>query len=172
MSQRRIRILRVDDDPEFADLTATVLEREERFSVTTATSAAEALGMVGNRPPDCVVSDYDMPDRDGIAFLRSVRDDWLHLPFILFTGKGSETVASEAISAGVTDYLQKRSGVEQYELLANRITNAVSRRRARTNYRELLDKTDVGLAIDDPETGTMTCSTPATRRPKVGPVSG
>jgi hypothetical protein len=44
---------------------------------------------------------------------------------VLFTGKGSETVASEAISAGVTDYLQKGTGTDQFVILANRIENAV-----------------------------------------------
>jgi signal transduction histidine kinase len=57
----------------------------------------------------------------------SVRADYPDLPFILYTGRGSEEVASEAISAGATDYLQKQSGTEQCELLANRIRNAVGR---------------------------------------------
>ena len=129
----RIRVLHVDDEPDFAELAATFLERaDERFTVETATSAKEGLDRVMEAPPDCVVSDYDMPEMDGIEFLTAVRKEYPELPFVLFTGRGSETVASEAISAGVTDYLQKGSGTEQYELLANRIDNAV---RARRNAR-------------------------------------
>ena len=151
-----MRILHVDDDPDFADIVTTFLEREdERFSVTSATSAAEALDVIAGQPPHCIVSDYNMPGRDGIELLRSVRHEWPELPFILFTGKGSEAVASKAISAGVTDYLQKGTGSEQYELLANRIINAVSHHRAKSNYREIFDKTEIGLVIDDPETGTI-----------------
>ncbi len=128
-AQREIRILHVDDDPSITDLTATFLEREdEQFSVETATSADEGLQQLGDRPPDCVVSDYNMPGTDGLEFLQAVREDHPDLPFILFTGKGSEEVASDAVSAGVTDYLQK-SGTEQYELLANRIHNVVDARR-------------------------------------------
>jgi PAS domain S-box-containing protein len=70
-----------------------------------------------------------MPGESGIEFLRSVRKRYPDLPFILFTGKGSEAVASDAISAGVTDYLQKETGSEQYELLANRIDTAVAQYR-------------------------------------------
>ncbi len=70
-----------------------------------------------------------MPGIDGLEFLQAVRERYPDLPFILFTGEGSETVASDAIAAGVTDYLQKGSGTEQYELLANRIRNAVRARR-------------------------------------------
>ncbi|MFB6168952.1 MAG: PAS domain S-box protein, partial [Haloferacaceae archaeon] len=129
-SRQDVQVLHVDDDPQFADLTGTFLEREDdRFAVETATSADEGLQLVGDRPPDCVVSDYNMPGTDGIEFLRAVREDHPELPFILYTGRGSEAVASEAIAAGVTDYLQKESGSEQYELLANRIHNAVRARR-------------------------------------------
>lgn len=123
-------VLHVDDEPSIADLTGTFLERQnDQFAVETATSVEEGLEMVNDRPPDCVISDYNMPGMDGIEFLQTVREEYPELPFILFTGKGSESVASEAISAGVTDYLQKGSGSEQYELLGNRIRNAVQARR-------------------------------------------
>lgn len=123
----QVRILHVDDDPAFADLAATVLERERAaFSVDTATQGTAGLDRLANAEYDCVVSDYDMPGLSGIEFLEGVRAEYPDLPFILFTGKGSEEVASEAISAGVTDYLQKGSASEQYALLANRIENAVS----------------------------------------------
>jgi len=135
-----VRILHVDDDREFTDLTATLLEREdERFSVETAAGASEGLARLDG-DVDCVVSDYEMPGTDGVEFLRAVREDYPDLPFILFTGRGSEAVASDAISAGVTDYLQKGSGTEQYALLANRIANAVEQARANrraTEYRRV-----------------------------------
>ncbi|MFB6207558.1 MAG: response regulator [Haloglomus sp.] len=126
-----IRVLHVDDDREFAELTGATLERtHDSFTVETAGSAAEAMERLSEAEFDCVVSDYDMPGQDGIAFLDAVRAEAPDLPFILFTGKGSEQVASEAISAGVTDYLQKEAESEQYELLANRIRTAVGQYRA------------------------------------------
>jgi PAS domain S-box-containing protein len=126
-----IRVVHVDDEPDFAELTGTFLEREsDQIEVTTARSASEGLDCIDDIDPDCVVSDYDMPGRDGIDFLEAVREDHEDLPFILFTGKGSETIAADAISAGATDYIQKEGGTGQYAVLANRIENVVERYRA------------------------------------------
>ncbi len=126
-----IRVLHVDDEPDFADLAAVFLEREDdKFMVETATSASEGIGLLTSEAFDCIVSDNDMPGQDGIEFLEAVREEYPDLPFILYTGKGSEEVASDAISAGVTDYLQKESGTSQYTVLANRIANAVEKYRS------------------------------------------
>jgi PAS domain S-box-containing protein len=126
-----IRVLHVDDDLEFADLTAEFLHREsDRMTAVTVRSPAEARQYLADETVDCIVSDYEMAPEDGIEFLESVREEYPDLPFILFTGRGSEAIASEAISAGATDYLQKGTGTSQYAVLANRIENAVSQYRA------------------------------------------
>ncbi|PSP45543.1 hypothetical protein BRC69_05435 [Halobacteriales archaeon QH_6_66_25] len=134
-----IRVLHVDNDPEFADLTAEFLRREnEAFSVVTVGDPEAARATLAGEPIDCVVSDYELTPVDGIEFLEAVREDHPDLPFILFTGRGSEEVASEAISAGATDYLQKETGTSQYAVLANRIENAVTRHRTRRRSRRQL----------------------------------
>ena len=125
------RVLHVDDDEAFLDLSATFLERtDEDLVVHSETSADAGLAYFEDHPVDCIVSDHDMPGLNGIEFLTAVRERDPDVPFILFTGKGSEEIASEAISAGVTDYLQKDVGSDQYTVLANRVTNAVDRSRA------------------------------------------
>ena len=150
-----ITVLHVDDDPEFAAVVADFLERDHpAVSVESVTDVETAVSRL-DEGVDCVVSDYDMPGIDGISFLERVREDFPELPFILFTGKGSEAVASDAISAGVTDYLQKRVGSEQYELLRNRIFDAVARTRSAVSYHEVFEKADIGLTIRDSETGEL-----------------
>jgi PAS domain S-box-containing protein len=125
-----VRLLHVDDDPALTELTATYLEREdERIRVTTATGPDEGLDVLTADDIDCVISDYNMPGTNGIEFLEAVRRVYPDLPFILFTGRGSEEIASEAISAGVSDYLQRGGGADKYALLANRGVNAVQKRR-------------------------------------------
>jgi len=149
--RKRVRVLHVDDDPEFADLTATYLERvDETIDVATASGADEGLEYLADTAVDCVVSDYEMPGTDGLDFLDAVRETYPDLPFILFTGKGSEEIASEAISAGVTDYLQKKSTTDQFDLLANRVANAVQRydiERERTQWKRAIETASEGIAI-------------------------
>ncbi|SIS21642.1 bacterio-opsin activator domain-containing protein [Natronorubrum thiooxidans] len=132
-----ITVLIVDNEPGFADLVGEMLEREhEDIVAEPAMDAEEALSTLEERSIDCIVSDYEMPRMTGLELLERVREDDPELPFILFTGRGSETVASEAIAAGVTQYLQKASGEQQYALLANQITNAVSQYRTEAELRE------------------------------------
>jgi CheY-like chemotaxis protein len=58
-----IRVLHVDDNPEFGDMVARFLERENhRFDIETTTEARDAVDYLTEHPVDCVVSDYEMPD--------------------------------------------------------------------------------------------------------------
>ncbi|EMA32709.1 PAS domain S-box protein [Haloarcula japonica] len=132
-----ISVLHVDDDPDLGDLVAVHLEQTHGdISVCTERSAADGLERLSEQAFDCVVSDHDMPGMDGLEFLKVVREEYEELPFILFTGKGNEEIASDAISAGVTEYLQKGVGTDQYAVLANRIERAVGERRAKSALEE------------------------------------
>jgi PAS domain S-box-containing protein len=126
-----VRVLHVDDDPAILELAAAQLARATtRLRVTTATSVESALAHLETETVDCVVSDHEMPEETGLEFLTRLRATGCDVPFILFTGEGSEEIASRAISAGVTDYLQKGLGTDQFLVLANRVENAVDHHRA------------------------------------------
>ena len=152
---RGIRVLHVDDDPDFLDLAATVLEQEDDdLEIRSATTPEAGLEILRETRIDCVVSDYQMPEQDGLSFLADVREAYPDLPFILCTGKGSEEIASDAISAGVTDYIRKRGGLDQFTLLSNRIQQAVASYRAerelaitREQHRTLVEQNLVGIYL-------------------------
>ena len=121
-----IRVLCVDDELEVAELTARQLERaDEAIESEIATGGNEALDRLAKTEIDCVVSDHRMPEMDGLELLAAVRERAPDLPFVLFTARGDEHLASEAISAGVTDYVPKRSNTSQYGGLADRIRHTV-----------------------------------------------
>ena len=143
-----IMVLHVDDDPAFLDLAGDMLDLVAAdMTVTTAPGADAALERLDEERIDCVVSDYDMPGRDGLELLQAVREMYPGLPFILFTGKGSEEIASEAVSAGVSDYLQKGSGRDCYEMLAKRVRDAVDRHRTEERYHNLIDTAPVPVLL-------------------------
>ncbi len=153
-----INVLVIDDEPDLLDLTVTFLQRErEAFNVVPESDVHDGLLMIEEEHIDAVVCDYDMPAMNGLEFLEAVREDHPHLPFILFTGKGSEEIASEAISKGVTDYLQKKTGTSQYSILANRIINAVEQyaasrklKESQTKFSKLVtNSTDVIAIVDE-----------------------
>ncbi|WP_411715286.1 response regulator [Natronomonas sp.] len=127
-----ISILFVDDERQLLSILSSKLKEEiDSLEVVTASHGTEGLELLEKMDIDCIVSDYKMPGMDGLELLKECRERDPDIPFILFTSKGSEAVATEAINANVTDYLQKNFGEEQYALLANRIENAVSQYRAK-----------------------------------------
>lgn len=132
-------VLHVDDDPDFAELAKAFLERKaEDLEVLTEYGGADALERLDEASVDAIISDYQMPRMDGIELLRTVRRDHPDLPFILCTARGSEEVATEAIAADVTDYIQKGTDTDQWEVLANRVTNAIDRYRTSQQLWETL----------------------------------
>jgi len=127
-----VDILLVDDDPQWARVTARLLEAaDDGFAVTVANSLAEGREQFRDADPDCVICDYQLGDGTGLNLLSTVRETDPNRPFILVTGRGDEAVASEAIGRNVTDYIPKDHDSNDSTLLATRVRNAVSSVRIR-----------------------------------------
>jgi DNA-binding NtrC family response regulator len=125
-----ITILHVDDEPGATEVVTVFLEREsKRITVETSHDVSEGLAVIGKREVDVVISDYDVPGQNGIQFFEAVREDHSNLPFIPYTGREQGEVASESVSAELTDFLQKRRGTDQYTTLANRAVAAADQSR-------------------------------------------
>ena len=141
----RITVLLVDDEPGLTGIAKRFLERSGECCVDIANSAADALVMLTKGQYDAVVSDYLMPDMDGITFLKTVRSGNTTIPFIVFTGKGREEVVIEALNNGADFYLQKGGDpAAQFTELQSKIRKGVEQRRVQ---RELSDKNHILDAI-------------------------
>jgi len=126
-----LSVLYVDDEPSLLTLAKTYLEKRGDFKIETITSAQSALELLHSGSFDAIVSDYQMPEIDGIGFLKKVRASFGEVPFILFTGKGREDVVIEAIDNGVDFYLQKGGDPKsQFAELSHKIRKAVDQRQA------------------------------------------
>lgn len=156
-----IDVVHVDDDTDFVEMSREFLERaDERISVRTVTDPTEVVEVVQAIDAHCVVSDYDMPGLNGLELFDRLREVDSDIPFVLFTGKGSEAIAADAITAGVTDYIQK-GGTDTYEVVANRVLEAVKSRqrrkavdRAVNHYTALVEASHVPVYLYD-EGGTI-----------------
>jgi PAS domain S-box-containing protein len=122
----KIRVLHVDDDPAFLKMSKQCLEIDPQLHVETAVSVDEALVKLKMGDYDLIVSDYQMPAKDGLELLRQLRESGDKTPFIMFTGKGMEEVAIEALNLGANQYLNKIGPTETvYTELAHSIREAV-----------------------------------------------
>lgn len=126
----KIQVLYVDDEPALRDIGKLFLERTGYFSVVTIDSASAALALIKKKHFDCIVSDYQMPGVDGISFLKSVRAHGDKISFVIFTGRGREEIAIEALNNGADFYVQKGGEPKsQFVELAHKIRTSVDRRR-------------------------------------------
>lgn len=125
-----ISVLLVDDEPVILDIARAFLERHGEFTVTAVLSAEEGLKLLKEQNFDAVVSDYEMPVMNGLGFLRAIREQENHIPFIIFTGRGREDVVIEALNAGADYYIQKGGDPRaQFTELAYKIRESVRKKK-------------------------------------------
>ncbi|WOF15243.1 PAS domain S-box protein [Methanoplanus sp. FWC-SCC4] len=126
-----ISALYVDDEGALLEIGKLFLERGGNFSVDTASSAKDGIELLGKNSYDAVISDYQMPEMDGICFLKNVRENFGNIPFILFTGRGREEIVIEALNNGADFYIQKGGNPKaQFAELKNCLSKSVGKKRA------------------------------------------
>lgn len=142
-----IKVLHVDDEPEQLSFAKKFLEKfDPSLKVMSVSSPEEAKCLLRQKTFDCIVSDYDMPGVDGIGLARFVREE-SQIPFIIYTGQGSEEVALEAFSIGLDDYLRKETDASHYQILAKRVRFAVEKRRAEELSQRVMNESFDAISI-------------------------
>jgi DNA-binding NtrC family response regulator len=120
-------LLLVDDDEAFR----TVLGRELArigYEVATAGSGDEALRRIAERPPEVVLLDLRLPDRDGLQVLEDVHRANPGIDVIMLTGHGSIDTAIQSVRAGAFDYVAKPCPLDELDV---RIQRALERQALR-----------------------------------------
>lgn len=140
LKNNAIDVLAIDDQQDILDLSKIFLERfDDRLDIETYTNPEEALISFREGSYDAIISDYEMPEMTGLELLEEVREIDENFPFILYTGKGTEEVAQDAIGLDITDYFQKEAGTDQYSLIANKLVDSVEGYRA-TQEKEIFEQ--------------------------------
>jgi PAS domain S-box-containing protein len=146
------KVLYVDDEPALLELGKIYLGLHGPFQVDIVESAKQALTLLQQQDYDAVVSDYQMPEMDGIELLKRVRITFSNIPFILFTGKGREEVVIEAINQGADFYLQKGGDPKaQFAELAHKIRHAIKVRIIQKQTQEIVEGSPVPIYVINEE---------------------
>ena len=154
----KIKVLHVDDEKAFLAVAKQCLEEQNNIQVDTALSAKDALKKLKRSEYDVVVCDYQMPEKNGLEVLRELRSQGNDVPFILFTCKGKEDIAIDALNSGVYRYIGKEGNAEvTFEELKHSIRAAVKEQRteklfkkAETRLRQITDNIqDLLLLLDE-----------------------
>ena len=134
------RVLLVDDDEAFLEISKQILQQENNYQIDTATSVNQATQKLKTKTFDVIVSDYEMPQKTGLDLLNHIKKTQPNTPFILFTGKGREDIAIQALNLGANYYINKHGTPKTvYGELTHAITNLV---RARNDDSSLLTSED------------------------------
>ncbi len=124
-----LSVLVIDDQKSLLEVIRPLLERFGNMNVKTAVSAQEALDLLTSTTYDAMVVDYDLPDINGIEFLKIIRAKGNTTPLIIYTGVGREYAAIEALNYGADFFLKKGDDVQEQLLdMVHMIRQAVDRR--------------------------------------------
>lgn len=121
-------ILIVDDSPEDRELYRRYFRKQSHdspISFLEADMAQDGLNLAAIEKPQCILLDYNLPDMDGLEFLKELSEKKIEIPVIMLTGQGNESVAVEAMKRGAVDYLIK--GSLDTKSLNSAVSNAIEK---------------------------------------------
>ncbi|MFN2519616.1 MAG: response regulator transcription factor [Candidatus Limnocylindria bacterium] len=141
-----MKVLVIDDEPDVAALVGIgITAVRPNYAVLQCTSGARALDAISNEHPDVVLLDLSMPERDGFAVLKELRDGGNDVPVIVLTAKGLESDKVRGLELGADDYITKP--FSHNELLA-RLDAVMRRYRTGMSGRRSPPFTFAGFRID------------------------
>ena len=144
---RQSCILIVDDERIVTDTLRGYLEFETEYTIYTFQSPREALKMLHERPVDVVISDYLMPEMNGLDFLSEVKRIYPDVPRIILTAYADKENAIRAINeVGLFQYVEKPWENEQFELV---IRNALANKSLKETLSERIHELDKVLRQRD-----------------------
>src|SRR5437870_13665716 len=139
-------ILVVDDDPKIVTLVRTYLEREG-FAVVTAGDGRAALTAVGESKPRLIVLDIMLPELDGLALMRILRER-SEVPIVLLSARGSNADRVYGIHEGADDYLVKPFSPAELVVRVKAVLRRTERTPGAPRGRGAISHADLSIDLD------------------------
>lgn len=149
-----MKILFVDDNKDYLMLAKLFIEKiEKNLMIVAIDSAIKALELLEQKKFDLIISDYQMPEIDGLDFLEIIRNELkLEIPFILNTGEFQEDLYTNAMDLGATRCIKKDGEKKYFICLINLIKNLISHntfinslKMYKEKYRYVIDTVNDGI---------------------------
>ncbi|MQY62343.1 response regulator [archaeon] len=110
--KEQTKVLLVDNDVEFLKSAKQCLKLQGNFDIELASSVNEALEKMTKKEIDVIVSDIQMPMKDGLEFLKTLRENGNNVPFIVFTVTEDKQIALKAFNLGANGFVGKSGDPE------------------------------------------------------------
>ena len=134
-----LRILHLEDDPDFAELVRTLLQQDELDAeLKRVVTRAEFEAALDSEEFDIILSDFRLPRFTGLEALAFVRKEYPDAPFILLSGTIGEHAAIDSLKAGATDYVLKHNPERLASAVRRAAQEAVERAKRRQVETELV----------------------------------
>ncbi len=145
-------VLVVDDSRMDQRLVGALLKETPKLEVEYADNGVEALGMIQAQAPDLVITDYLMPEMDGLELLLRVGREHPLIPVILMTGYGTEEVAFKAARSGARAYVPKPSLAKLLPGMVNQLLTLCQEKRELNRFLKTISDTDSTFVVEDNDT--------------------
>jgi two-component system cell cycle sensor histidine kinase/response regulator CckA len=148
--KQQLRILHLEDEPDYAQLIRDMLAKEGiDVELVLATTRAEFEAALAQDEFDLILADYSLPSFTGIQALEIVRAKTPEVPFLLVSGTIGEQAAIESLRAGATDYVLKHSPERLAPAVRRAVEEAQERIRCRRAEAELVRREKYFRALTD-----------------------
>ncbi len=113
-SSSEIEILYVEDDRDSREMLANLVKySRDEYRVTTVTTAAEALDLIGKRVFDLYILDIWLPGMDGMSLCRRLRERGIQAPIIFYSAMVKPEDREFGLAAGANEFLVKPGDIER-----------------------------------------------------------
>ncbi|MFA5086407.1 MAG: hybrid sensor histidine kinase/response regulator [Candidatus Paceibacterota bacterium] len=139
ITMTQLRILLVEDEKDLAEVIKETFEETGEFKVFILSDASRVKECLEKNPVDAIICDYVIPGTNGMELLRDLKTgQFKDIPFILYTGKGSEEIEKESLKSGAFYYVQKGTSSVDYLMYVTK--DVVARKRSVANAPKIIKK--------------------------------